>query len=64
MSDMGISGISAGVASGAMASALQQQALGAMLINKTLQGQGVVATPAKVVDSVPQHKGDSVDIRV
>jgi len=61
MSDMSIN---AGIASGAMASALQQQALGAQLINKTLQGQGVAAEPAKVVEVAPQHKGDSLSIRV
>jgi len=47
-----------------MASALQQQTLGAQLINKTLQGQGVAAEPAKAVDTAPQHKGNSLDTRV
>ena len=61
MSDMSIN---AGLASGAMASALQQQTLGAQLINKTLQGQGVVAEPAKGVDAGTQHKGNSLDTRV
>jgi len=61
MNDMSVN---ASIASGAMASALQQQALGAQLINKTLQGQGVVAEPAKAVDAGPQHKGNSLDIRV
>lgn len=61
MSEMSIN---AGLASGAMASALQQQTLGAQLINKTLQGQGVVAEPAKAVDALPQHKGNSLDTRV
>ena len=61
MSDMSIN---AGISSGAMASALQQQALGAQLINKTLQGQGIVAEPAKVVDAGLQDKGGSLDIRV
>ena len=61
MSDLSIN---AGIASGVMASALQQQALGAQLINKTLQGQGLAAEPAKAVDAVPQHKGNSLDIHV
>jgi hypothetical protein len=61
MSDISIN---AGIASGAMASAMQQQALGAQLISKTLQGQGVAAEPAKVVDAGPQHKGNSLDLIV
>ena len=61
MNDMSIN---AGIASGAMSSALQQQALGAQLINKTLQGQGVVAEPTKAVDALPQHKGNSLNIIV
>ena len=56
--------INVGLASGAMASALQQQSLGAQLINKTLQGQGVAAEPARIVDAGPQHKGNSLDIHV
>jgi len=61
MSDMSVS---AGLASGAMASALQQQTLGAQLISKTLQGQDVVAAAPKVVDAGLQHKGNALDTRV
>jgi len=55
--------INAGVASGAMASALQQQAMGAQLIDKTLQQNAAVAS-SQVSVANPPHKGNELNIYV
>ena len=56
-------GINASLASGAMASALQQQTLGAQLIDKTLQQSGSLQTDQTVAVN-PPHKGNALDMHV
>jgi hypothetical protein len=60
MNDMSIH---AGMASGVMAAALQQQALGAQLIDKTLQhGAAMGANQAAAAN--PPHKGNELNLYV
>jgi hypothetical protein len=55
--------INAGMASGVMASALQQQALGAQLIDKTLQ-HGAAMGANQTVAANPPHKGNELNMYV
>ena len=55
--------INASISSGVMASTLQQQALGALLIDKTLQ-QNATAASSQVSAANPPHKGNELNIYV
>ncbi|MCL2123609.1 MAG: hypothetical protein FWH34_05915 [Desulfovibrionaceae bacterium] len=55
--------INASISSGILASSLQQQALGAQLIDKTLQ-QSAAAAPSQVSAANPPHKGNELNIYV
>jgi hypothetical protein len=55
--------INASISSGIMASSLQQQALGALLIDKTLPQNAAVAS-SQVSAANPPHKGNELNIYV